>query len=75
MAEKLQKCIDINVKSAEKANLDNTVEFNNVRYTILIFTAIAFLIIILLAYILSKNIINPLKKIQESTQRLSNYDF
>ncbi|BCZ47806.1 methyl-accepting chemotaxis protein [Clostridium gelidum] len=75
MAEKLQKCIDINGKVAAQANLDNTAEFNNVRYTILIFTAVAFLIIILLAYILSKNIINPLKKTQELAQRLSNYDF
>ena len=75
MFEKFQKCIDINKKSAEQANLDNIAQFNSVRYTIIIYTAIAFLIILFMAYILSKNIMNPLKKIKDLAQRLSNYDF
>ena len=49
MFEKLQKCIDINEKSAEQANLDNIAQFNKVRYTIIIYTAIAFLIILFMA--------------------------
>ena len=75
MFENLKKCIDINEKLAEQANLDNTAQFNSVRYTIIIYTAIAFLIILFMAYILSKNIMNPLKKIKDLAQRLSNYDF
>jgi len=75
MFEKLAKCIDINIKSAAQANLDNTAQFNNVRFTILIFTSISFLFILFMAYILGRNIMNPLKKIQELAQRLSNYDF
>ncbi|MDR3596207.1 methyl-accepting chemotaxis protein [Clostridium sp.] len=75
MVEKLQKCIDINEKLAEQANLDNTAKFNNVRYTILVFTMVAFFLIILMAYILGKNIVTPLNKIKELAQRLSNYDF
>ena len=75
MFEKLDKCIDINIKSAAQANLDNVAQFNNVRYTILIFTVVGFLFILFMAYILGRNIMNPLKKIQALAQRLSNYDF
>jgi len=75
MFEKLDKCIVLNQQSATQANLDNIAQFNKVRYTIVIYTAIAFFIIILMAYILSKNIMNPLKKIMELADRLSSYDF
>jgi len=75
MLENLHNCIDINEKSAEQSNLDNTAQFNGVKYTILIYTAVAFLIILFMAYILNKNIMNPLIKIKEYAQRLSNYDF
>lgn len=71
----LQKCIDINAKSAEQANTNNIVQYNSNIYTIMVLTLAAFLIILLMSYILSKNIINPLKKIKELAQRLSNYDF
>ncbi|MBU3171947.1 methyl-accepting chemotaxis protein [Clostridium estertheticum] len=75
MFEKLQKCIEINQRSAAQANLDNIAQFNKVRYTIVSYTAIAFFIIILMGYILSKNIMNPLNKIKELADRLSSYDF
>ncbi|MBU3161165.1 methyl-accepting chemotaxis protein [Clostridium frigoris] len=74
MFEKLDKCIVLNQQSATQANLDNIAQFNKVRYTIIIYTAIAFFIIIFMAYILSKNIMNPLKKIKELADRLSSYD-
>ncbi|MZK50877.1 methyl-accepting chemotaxis protein [Clostridium beijerinckii] len=73
--EKIQKCIDINENSAEQADLANKAEFNNVRYTIIIFTIIAFLTANLMAFMLEKSIDIPLKKIKELAQRLSNYDF
>ena len=63
------------IKSAEQANLNNIAQFNNVRNTIIIYTAIAFLIMIFMAYILSKNIMNPLNKIKDLAERLSSYDF
>ncbi|WP_411680999.1 methyl-accepting chemotaxis protein [Clostridium thailandense] len=72
---KLQECIDINAKFAKKANLDNIDQFNNVRYRILDYTIVAFLIIVFMTYILGKNIMSPLKNIRELAQRLSNYDF
>ncbi|NFR85895.1 methyl-accepting chemotaxis protein [Clostridium sp. ZS2] len=75
MLESLEKCIDINKKSAEHANLNNIAEFNNARNIIIIYTCIAFLIITLMAYILTENTINPLNKIKEFAERLSNYDF
>lgn len=74
MFEKLDKCIILNQQSAAQANLDNTAQFNNVRYTIISYTSIAFFIIIFMAYIVSINIINPLKKIKELADRLSSYD-
>ena len=74
MFEKLDKCITLNQQSAAQANLDNTAQFNNVRYTIISYTSIAFFIIIFMAYIVSINIINPLKKIKELADRLSSYD-
>ncbi|MBP2033308.1 methyl-accepting chemotaxis protein [Clostridium algifaecis] len=75
MAEKLKKCIDINEIEAKKTNENNIAQFNKVKSTIIIYTAIAFLIIILMAYVLSKNIMIPLNKIKELANRLSNYDF
>ena len=71
MFEKLDKCIEINEKAAEQANLNNISQFNSVRNSIMIFTAIAFLIIIFMAYILGKNIMNPLNKIKDYAERLS----
>ena len=75
MSEKIQKCIDINQKLANQQNLDNIAQFNNVRHTIMIYTSIAFLVILFIAYILSRNIMHPLDKIKDLAQRLSNYDF
>ena len=73
--EKIEKCIDINEKSAEQANLDNIAQFNKVRYTIITYTAIAFLVVLLITYILSKNILYPLNKIKDLAERLARYDF
>jgi methyl-accepting chemotaxis protein len=73
--DNLQKCIEINLKSAENQNLDNIDQFNKVRYTITIYTTIAFLIIVCMGYQLTKNIISPLNKIKELAQRLASYDF
>ncbi|MGH4137858.1 methyl-accepting chemotaxis protein [Clostridium sp.] len=75
MFEKLEKCIEINEKSAAQANSDNIAQFNKVRYTIVIYTAIAFFIMIFMAYILSKNIIVPLNKIKTLANRLASYNF
>ena len=75
MFEQLDKCIEINKESAKQQNLDNIAQFNKARNTIITCTAMAFLIIIFMSYILSKNIINPLNKIKDYAQRLSNYDF
>lgn len=75
MLEKLDKCIEINKNSAEKANSNNISLFKSVRSSIIIFTVVAFLIIISIAYILSKSIINPLNKIKDLAERLSAYDF
>lgn len=75
MFANLEKCIEINQKLAAEANLDNIAQFNKVRYTIITYTTIAFFIIIFMAYILSKNISDPLNKIKELANRLSSYDF
>jgi methyl-accepting chemotaxis protein len=75
MVGKLKKLIDIEIAAAKEANANNIAQFNKVTYTIIIFTAIAFLIIILMAYILTKNIMMPLNKIKDFAGRLSNYDF
>ncbi|MGH4137918.1 methyl-accepting chemotaxis protein [Clostridium sp.] len=72
---KLERCIEINQKLADKANLDNIAEFKKVRYTIITYTAISYFIIIFMAYILSENISGPLNKIKELANRLSSYDF
>ena len=75
MAVNLQKCIDLNQKSAEQFNLDNKAQFQKVKYSIITYMAITLLLILFIAYVLSKNIVNPLNKIKVLAQRLSNYDF
>ncbi|MBU3160060.1 methyl-accepting chemotaxis protein [Clostridium frigoris] len=75
MLEKLEECIIINKESAKQANSNNIAQFNSVRNIIIVYTTIAFLIIIFMAYILSKNIMNPLNKIKNLAGRLSHYDF
>ncbi|EHJ00292.1 methyl-accepting chemotaxis sensory transducer [Clostridium sp. DL-VIII] len=75
LLDNIQKSIDANTKAAEQANLNNKTQFASVRYTIITFTAVVFLIILAMAYILSKNILYPLRKIKELAQRLSTYDF
>lgn len=75
MSEKLKKCIEINQKSAEQSNSDNIAQFSTARNTILLYTSIAFLIILFMAYLLGKNILNPLNKIKDLAHRLSSYDF
>lgn len=72
---KMERCIEINLENAEQVNLNNIDEFNKVRYQIIIYTTVAFLIILFMAYILGKNIVNPLMKIKEFAKRLSDYDF
>ncbi|WP_035790610.1 methyl-accepting chemotaxis protein [Clostridium beijerinckii] len=75
LLENIQKSIDANAKSAEQANLNSIAQFKSVRYTILIFTTVAFLIILFMAYMLSKNILNPLREIKDFAKRLSIYNF
>ncbi|CUU45914.1 methyl-accepting chemotaxis protein [Clostridium beijerinckii] len=75
LLENIQKSIDANAKAAEQANLNSIAQFKSVRYTILIFTTGAFLIILFMAYMLSKNILNPLREIKDFAKRLSTYDF
>ncbi|HEY5523891.1 MAG TPA: methyl-accepting chemotaxis protein [Clostridium sp.] len=75
MLEKLEKCIEINNKSAEEANLNNIDQFNKARNAITLYTAIGFLVIIFMAFVLNKNIMNPLNRIKALASRLSSYDF
>ncbi len=72
---KMERCIEINIENAEQVNQNNIDEFSKVRYQIIIYTTVAFLIILFMAYILGKNIVNPLMKIKEFAKRLSDYDF
>ncbi len=75
MFNKLIKAIEINENLAQNTNLKNISEFNKFSYIVLISTVITFCIIIFMAYILSKNIIDPLNKIKNLAYRLSSYDF
>lgn len=75
MFNKLMKSIEINEDIAKETNLKNIEEFNKFSYIVLISTIITFSIIIFMAYILSKNILNPLNKIKDLANRLSSYDF
>ncbi len=72
---KIERGIEINIENAEQVNQNNIDEFNKVTYQIIIYTTVAFLIILFMAYILDKNIVNPLMKIKEFAKRLSDYDF
>ncbi|NKF06677.1 methyl-accepting chemotaxis protein [Clostridium gasigenes] len=71
----LDELITINIKTAEQANLNNISQFNIVKNAIIIYTAIAFLFIIFMAYILIKNIMDPLNNIKDLAERISSYDF
>lgn len=71
----IKQCIDINERFAKQANEDNKAEYTAVRNRILIYTFTAFLIIVIMAYILSKNISRPLDKIKEFAKKLSDCDF
>lgn len=75
MIVNLNESISINEKAAVQANADNIAEFNTTRNIIIGYTFAIFLIVIFLAYILGKNIINPLNKIKQFANRLSYYDF
>ncbi|MGH4137913.1 methyl-accepting chemotaxis protein [Clostridium sp.] len=72
---KLTECINLNDELAQQENLNNTALFNMTRNTIILYTVIAFLIIILMAFILTKNIMSPLNKIKDLAGRLSSYNF
>ncbi|WP_238918512.1 methyl-accepting chemotaxis protein [Clostridium sp. YIM B02555] len=71
----IQKSIDANKKVAEQVNQNNTTQFNSVRNLTIIYTAVSFFIILFMSYILSKNIMVPLRKIKELAERLAVYDF
>ncbi|MBU3133929.1 methyl-accepting chemotaxis protein [Clostridium gasigenes] len=71
----LDELITINIKTAEQANLNNISQYNRIKNAIIIYTAIAFLFIIFMAYILIKNIMDPLNNIKDLAERISSYDF
>jgi len=73
--QNLDKCIEANNQSARLANLNNIAQFSKAKNTIMIYTAIIFLLIILMAYLLGSNIIIPLNRIKNLANRLSSYDF
>ncbi|SFD00491.1 methyl-accepting chemotaxis protein [Clostridium uliginosum] len=75
VSEKLNKLIDINENSADQANLNNKNQFHKVRNSIICYTVIAFLIMIAIAFIMSKDILNELNKIKGIAVRISSYDF
>ncbi|QCX33161.1 methyl-accepting chemotaxis protein [Caloramator sp. E03] len=73
--KKIQRCIEINDEVAKNDNSSNIELFKTITYIIAITSFIAFIIILLLAYIVSKNIVSPLEGIKSFAQRISNYDF
>ena len=75
MFEKITTCIDINEKEVDRVNSNNIGHFRNSIKKIFIFTVIEILFIFCVAYLLCRNIINPLKKIRDLALRLSKYDF
>lgn len=75
MIESLEKCIALNEDDAEEAYLSNVKQFNKVKKSILAYTAMIFLIIVIMGYVLGKNIMTPLNKIKDFAKRLSNYEF
>ncbi|SKA78428.1 methyl-accepting chemotaxis protein [Caloramator quimbayensis] len=72
---KIHRCIEINDEVAKNDNANNIKLFKTITYIIAITSLIAFIIVLLLAYIVSKNIISPLEEIKGFAQRISNYDF
>lgn len=75
MFEDITACIDINEEEVDSVNSNNINHFRNSIKKIFIFTVIEILFIFCVAYILWRNIINPLKKIRDLALRLSKYDF
>jgi methyl-accepting chemotaxis protein len=75
MLLKLKECIELNEAAAKQANLNNIELFNMTRNTIMLFTIISFSIIILMAFILTKDIMYPLNNIKDLAGRLSTYNF
>ena len=75
MFDKLEKSISINDNLANESNIENSKIFRGISIMTLISTILIFGFIIFIAYVLSKNIINPLNKIGELAKRLSEYDF
>ena len=73
--DKLQILIDENVKEAGLSNSNNIAQFNSTKNAITLYTAIAFLLILLIAYIISITIMNPLNRIKGLAERLSAYNF
>ncbi|MCX7885223.1 MAG: methyl-accepting chemotaxis protein [Caloramator sp.] len=73
--EKIQSCIKINDEAAKNDNYNNIKLYKTITYIIVITSFIAFIIILLLAYIVSKNVVSPLDSIKSFAQRISNYDF
>lgn len=75
MLEKLDKLVITNEQYAKQSNIESTNQFKKARNRIIIYTAIAFLITILMSYIIMRSIIDPLNKIKDLAGRLSIYDF
>ncbi len=73
--KQLNELIAMNVKSAQQANSNNISQFKEVRNMNITYTTIAFLFIIVMAYILIKNMVGPLNKIKDLANRISSYDF
>lgn len=75
MIEKLDKLVITNEQYAKQSNIESTNQFKKARNRIIIYTAIAFLITMLMSYIIMRSIIDPLNKIKDLAGRLSIYDF
>jgi methyl-accepting chemotaxis protein len=75
MIENLNNCIEINLVAAKQANADSNAEFISIRTILILFTTAAFLIIVLMSYMLIKNITVPLNKMKDFAKKLSTYDF
>jgi methyl-accepting chemotaxis protein len=75
MFEKLDKCIGINVEAAKQANSNNQTQFDIIKFALIATTSFAFLIILFMAYVLTKSMIIPLNKMKDYAKRLSTYDF
>ncbi|GAA0079196.1 methyl-accepting chemotaxis protein [Clostridium sp. CTA-5] len=75
MFNELDKLISMNKGLAKEANENNQSQFNRVMYSTIFYTSLIFVIILVIAYILSKNIMNQLNKIKDFGSRISSYDF